>query len=68
MKAEEIAVAGSMTLAPHETIIEPNKAWLRMDWGLLWEYRDLLVLLIHREFASKYKQTILGPAWFIFSR
>ncbi len=36
-----------------------------MDWALLWEYRDLLVLLVHREFASKYKQTILGPAWFI---
>ena len=65
MKAEEIAVAGSLALAPHETIIEPNQAWLRVDWALLWEYRDLLALLVHREFASKYKQTILGPAWFI---
>jgi lipopolysaccharide transport system permease protein len=50
---------------PHEIIIEPNQSWLRLDGAQLWEYRDLLALLIHREFASKYKQTILGPAWFI---
>jgi lipopolysaccharide transport system permease protein len=67
MKVEEIAPASPMTLAPHETIIQPNQAWLRVDWAQLWEYRDLLVLLIHREFASKYKQTILGPAWFILN-
>jgi lipopolysaccharide transport system permease protein len=65
MKAEEIALAGSTTLGPHETIIQPNQSWLRVDWAQLWEYRDLLALLVHREFASKYKQTILGPAWFI---
>jgi lipopolysaccharide transport system permease protein len=65
MKAEDIATAGSMTLAPHEIVIQPNQSWLRVDWAQLWEYRDLLALLIHREFASKYKQTILGPAWFI---
>jgi lipopolysaccharide transport system permease protein len=65
MNADDFAPAGTMTLAPHETIIQPNQAWLRLDWAQLWEYRDLLVLLVHREFASKYKQTILGPAWFI---
>ena len=31
----------------------------------LWEYRDLLVLLVQRDFISRYKQTILGPLWFI---
>lgn len=65
MNADDIAPAAAMPLSPHETIIEPNQAWLRLDWSQLWEYRDLLALLIHREFASKYKQTILGPAWFI---
>lgn len=37
-------------------------------WSLpmreLWRYRDLLVLLVRRDFVSFYKQTILGPAWF----
>jgi lipopolysaccharide transport system permease protein len=51
--------------APYEIVIQPNQKWLRLDWAQLWEYRDLLGLLVHREFASKYKQTILGPAWFI---
>ena len=62
MKAEELPLGG---LVPHETIIQPNQSWLRLDWSQLWEYRDLLALLVHREFASKYKQTLLGPVWFI---
>jgi lipopolysaccharide transport system permease protein len=65
MKAPELASEGPLALSAHETIIEPNQSWLRVDWAQLWEYRDLLMLLVHREFASKYKQTILGPAWFI---
>jgi lipopolysaccharide transport system permease protein len=73
MKVEEIPTAGTGTLASpqtpgfHETIIQPNQAWLRVNWAQLWEYRDLLMLLVHREFASKYKQTVLGPAWFILN-
>jgi lipopolysaccharide transport system permease protein len=62
MKVQDIAATPVYT---HEIVIQPNQAWLRVDWALLWEYRDLLALLVHREFASKYKQTILGPAWFI---
>ncbi|WP_121809548.1 ABC transporter permease [Mucilaginibacter kameinonensis] len=30
----------------------------------MWHYRDLLVLLVRRDFVSFYKQTILGPLWF----
>src|ERR1700754_1524083 len=30
----------------------------------LWHYRDLLILLVRRDFISFYKQTILGPLWF----
>lgn len=30
-----------------------------------WEYRDLLWLLVRRDFVALYKQTILGPLWFI---
>ena len=63
MKAADPITAPSPL--PHEILIQPNQSWLRLDGGQLWEYRDLLGLLIHREFASKYKQTILGPAWFI---
>lgn len=30
----------------------------------IWQYRDLLVLFVRRDFVAKYKQTILGPVWF----
>ena len=31
----------------------------------VWSYRDLLWLLVRRDFVSFYKQTILGPIWFL---
>ncbi len=47
----------------YEIVIEPSRGWLRIDWHALWEYRDLLVLLVQRDFISRYKQTLLGPLW-----
>ena len=46
-------------------IIQPDRSWLRIDWYEIWAYRDLLFLLVRRDFVSRFKQTILGPAWFI---
>ncbi|MEO8884779.1 MAG: ABC transporter permease [Mucilaginibacter sp.] len=44
-------------------ITSQNKAF---GLGLkdVWQYRDLLLLLVRRDFVSFYKQTILGPIWF----
>ena len=50
----------------HEYIIKPNRSWFKIDWREIWAYRDLLTLLVRRDFVSKYKQTVLGPIWFIF--
>ncbi len=47
----------------YEVVIEPSRGWLNIDWRELWEYRDLLVLLVQRDFISRYKQTLLGPMW-----
>ncbi len=49
----------------YEIVIQPNSSWLYFDWKGLLEYRDLLVLLVRRDFLARYKQTLLGPAWFI---
>lgn len=46
-----------------EIRIRPRSGWLWIDWRELVEYRDLVTLLIRRDFVSKYRQTILGPAW-----
>lgn len=49
----------------YEFIIQANKSWFYVDWKGLLHYRDLLFLLVRRDFLARYKQTILGPAWFI---
>lgn len=36
---------------------------LNFDFKEIWQHKDLILLLVKREFVSKYKQTILGPAW-----
>lgn len=45
-------------------IIGANQGWLALRLGEVWQYRDLLVLLVRRDFVSFYKQTLLGPVWF----
>jgi lipopolysaccharide transport system permease protein len=45
-------------------IIAKNN-WLDLKLKDVWHYRDLLVLLVRRDFVALYKQTILGPLWFL---
>lgn len=45
--------------------IKPQSKWYEIDFGGVWRYRDLLLLLVRRDFVSVYKQTILGPLWMI---
>ena len=47
------------------TIIEPHRDWFDWRLGQLWRYRDLVGLFVWRDFASEYKQTLLGPAWHV---
>ena len=47
------------------TVIKPhNKLW-QIDFKELWQYRDLLSMYVKRDIITQYKQTILGPLWFI---
>jgi len=47
-----------------EWTIESKSSLLDLKLYEVWAYRDLLVLLVRRDFVSFYKQTILGPLWF----
>lgn len=47
-----------------DLIIEPKNKWYQLDVASLWKYKDLLMLLVRRDFVAVYKQTILGPIWF----
>lgn len=46
-------------------IITPHRSFFDFDIKGLWRYRDLYVMYIHRDIVTKYKQTILGPLWYI---
>lgn len=48
-----------------EIVIEPNRSWFRFPWREILEYRDLLLIMVQRDFSARYKQTVLDPAWFI---
>lgn len=52
---------------PNEVIshIEPKKKWLDVDVKGLWRYRDLYYMYIKRDIVTQYKQTILGPLWYV---
>lgn len=49
-----------------QTLIRPRKSVAWIDWALLFQYRDLLGLWVKRDITSKYRQTFLGPVWFVF--
>ena len=46
-------------------IIQPHRSLLDLHLGDLWRYRDLIMLFVWRDFVSVYKQTILGPIWYL---
>ncbi|MBM3454282.1 MAG: ABC transporter permease [Bacteroidetes bacterium] len=50
--------------ASWDLIIEPQNSLLDLHLDDVWRYRDLLWLLVKRDFVSFYKQTIFGPLWF----
>jgi lipopolysaccharide transport system permease protein len=47
-----------------DLIIKPKNKWYRLDIADIWKHRDLLMLLVRRDFIAVYKQTLLGPLWF----
>ncbi len=47
-----------------DMVIEPQGYLFDLKLKEVWHYRDLLLLLVRRDFVSFYKQTILGPLWF----
>ena len=48
-----------------DLVIGPKRGWFDIPLRDLWRYRDLIMLFVRRDFVTNYKQTILGPLWFI---
>ncbi|MCU0434610.1 MAG: ABC transporter permease [Bacteroidia bacterium] len=45
-------------------VIKPGRGALQLRLGDIWNYRDLILLFVRRDFVAIYKQTVLGPLWF----
>ena len=48
------------------TYITPKKGWFELNLKEIWAYRDLISIFVRRDIVAIYKQTILGPVWFLF--
>lgn len=47
-----------------DIVIESKTSLFDLKLNEVWRYRDLLWLLIRRDFVAFYKQTVFGPIWF----
>ena len=47
------------------TVIRPRRGWVTLGLRDLWDYRDLLQLLVWRDIKIRYKQTVIGALWAI---
>lgn len=47
------------------TVIQPKDKLLNINLRELWSYRDLCSLFVKRNITTQFKQTILGPLWYI---
>ena len=48
-----------------DIVIKPREKLLSVDFAEIWRYRDLCSLFIKRNIVVQYKQTILGPLWYV---
>lgn len=48
-----------------DMIIQPQRGLFDLRLAELWKYRDLVMLFVRRDFVAVYKQTILGPLWYL---
>jgi lipopolysaccharide transport system permease protein len=48
-----------------DMVIGPQRNLLDLRLRELWHSRDLIMLFVRRDFVSVYKQTILGPLWYL---
>ena len=48
-----------------DMIISPQRNLFDLRLRELWHARDLIMLFVRRDFVAVYKQTILGPLWYL---
>ncbi len=52
-------------MTDYDLIISPKRHAFDINYREIWQYRDLLRMFVKRDIITVYKQTILGPIWFV---
>jgi len=65
LEATELRPPSAGSSEDWDLVIRPRTGWFDLHLAEVWRYRDLVMLFVRRDFVSQYKQTILGPLWFI---
>ncbi|HEX8911861.1 MAG TPA: ABC transporter permease [Humisphaera sp.] len=62
---DPVAAVAALASEPdvHETVIQPQKGWIGIDWGELFRSREVLYSLVGRDIKVRYKQAALGFLW-----
>ena len=71
MRSDEIAMSAlTVDQRPSSTLphvrIQPACGLLDLELAALWQYRELIYILVWRDVTVRYKQTLLGVAWAMF--
>jgi lipopolysaccharide transport system permease protein len=56
------------TEVPHQewiTEIKPHANLFQIPWKEIWDYRELVMKLVNRDYVTRYKQTFFGSAWYV---
>ncbi|AOZ95484.1 ABC transporter permease [Butyrivibrio hungatei] len=53
--------------AEWDVVITPKRKWYSLNLNEVFRYKDLIILFVKRSFNSQYKQTVLGPMWFVIN-
>src|SRR5690349_12108113 len=64
-QADETAASADTSRGQVETVIEPSKGWIGINWGEMVRGRELLYFLVWRDIKVRYKQAVLGAGWAI---
>jgi lipopolysaccharide transport system permease protein len=54
-----------MKIQQWDTVIKPKTGWFDLQLMEIIHYRDLIWIFVKRDFVTMYKQTVLGPLWFL---
>lgn len=52
-------------MSDYDLIIRPKRHAFDINFKEIWQYRDLLLMFVKRDVITVYKQTVLGPIWFV---